>query len=40
MRKRLWRGADLRLSDGYWYDGQTNYFGRVWIAWSLPGNQA
>ncbi len=32
-------GADLRLSDLSWADGQTNYFGRVWIARSLPGNQ-
>ena len=30
--------ADLRLVDGY--DGQTNYFGRIWIAKSAPGNQA
>ncbi len=33
-------GADLRLSDLSWADSQTNYFGRVWIARSAPGNQA
>ncbi len=33
-------GADLRLTDLFWADGQTNYFGRVWIARSAPGNRA
>jgi hypothetical protein len=34
-------GADMRLTDNYWADGgQTNYFGRVWISKSAPGNQA
>ena len=33
-------GADLRLTDGYWADGRTNYFGRIWIAKSVPDNQA
>ncbi|MCU0485317.1 MAG: DUF5010 domain-containing protein [Anaerolineales bacterium] len=33
-------GADLRLSDTYWADGQTNYFGRIWISKSAPDNQA
>jgi len=33
-------GADLRLSDTYWADGQTNYFGRIWISKSAPVNQA
>lgn len=32
--------ADLRLSDTYWADGQTNYFGRIWISKSASGNQA
>jgi hypothetical protein len=32
--------ADLRLSDLYWDDGQTNYFGRVWISKSAPANRA
>ena len=33
-------GADLRLSDTYWVDEQTNYFGRIWISKSAPDNQA
>ncbi len=33
-------GADLRLSDNSWWDGQADYFGRVWIAKSAPGHQA
>lgn len=33
-------GADLRLSDTYWGDGQTNYFGRIWISKSAPDDQA
>jgi len=33
-------GVDLRLSDTYWADGQTNYFGRIWISKSAPDNQA
>lgn len=33
-------GADLRLADNYWADGQINYFGRMWISRSAPGNQA
>ncbi len=33
-------GADLRLSDHHWADGQGDYFGRVWIARSAPGHQA
>ncbi|GAB4560159.1 MAG: hypothetical protein Kow0047_06620 [Anaerolineae bacterium] len=32
-------GADLRLSDLLWADGRTNYFGRVWISRSAPGNR-
>ena len=32
--------ADLRLADNYWVDGQINYFGRIWISKSAPGNQA
>jgi hypothetical protein len=33
-------GADLRLTDNYWVDGQINYFGRIWISKSVPENQA
>jgi hypothetical protein len=33
-------GADLRLTDNYWVDGLINYFGRIWISKSAPGNQA
>jgi hypothetical protein len=33
-------GADLRLADNYWVDGLINYFGRIWISKSAPGNQA
>lgn len=33
-------GADLRLADGYWTDGHKNYFGRIWVERSAPGNQA
>jgi hypothetical protein len=32
--------ADLRLSDGGWFDGQANYFGRIWVAKFAPANQA
>ena len=32
--------ADLRLTDNYWVDGLINYFGRIWISKSAPGNQA
>ncbi len=32
--------ADLRLTDDYWVDDRVNYFGRIWIAKSAPGNQA
>ncbi|MBN1451152.1 MAG: DUF5010 domain-containing protein [Anaerolineales bacterium] len=32
--------ADLRLSDIFWGDGQTNYFGRIWISKSALDNQA
>lgn len=32
-------GADLRLSDAAWQDGQTNSFGRVWISKSAGSNQ-
>ena len=30
-------GADLRLADNGWIDGQTNYFGRIWISKVSPG---
>jgi len=33
-------GADMRLSDGGWFDGQANYFGRIWVSKSSPVNQA
>ena len=33
-------GADLRLADNGWIDGQANYFGRVWISKEAPDNQA
>jgi uncharacterized repeat protein (TIGR02543 family) len=32
-------GADLRLSDAAWQDGQTNHFGRIWISKSAGSNQ-
>jgi hypothetical protein len=32
--------ADLRLTDNYWVDDTVNYFGRIWISKSTPGNQA
>ncbi len=33
-------GADLRLSDVSWADGEADYFGRVWISKAAPGHQA
>jgi hypothetical protein len=33
-------GADLRVSDNAWWDGETDYFGRVWIAKAAPSDQA
>ncbi len=32
--------ADMRLADNHWVDDQVNYFGRIWVAKSAPGNQA
>ena len=32
-------GADLRLADGAWQDGQTNHFGRIWISKSASSDQ-
>jgi hypothetical protein len=37
---RQHNGADLRLSDDFWEDGKTNYFGRIWISKLAPNNQA
>jgi hypothetical protein len=33
-------GADLRLSSVAWNDGQTDYFGRVWVSKSPPVGHA